>query len=328
MQMSRWSTFPSYVVMLACLAAPVLDASAAEIFPDKPIRMVVGFGTGGSADVLARLLAPKLSEQLGQPMVVENRPGASGAIATERVATAPGDGYTLLLMTVGDTVIPALRIKLPYDLERDFAAVSLVMSAPFVLVVHPSVPALNVTELIALARSQPGKLSFGSVGVGSSPHLMAELLNLMAKVKTVHVPYKSGAENVIAVASGQIEMYFSSVASLLPLLEARRIRPLALSSAKRASFMSSIPTLHESGLAGYDRAAWQGVIAPASVPKDIVARLNATIGKVVNAPDMKESLLKQGLEPQTDTPEQFAAFIRAEVAANANLIRFIGLKPE
>lgn len=319
--------FNLLAVMLGCFDLSPSQALAQE-YPVKPVRMVVGFGTGGSADVLARLIAPKLSQHLGQAMVVENRPGASGAIATERVAKSPADGYTLLLLTAGDTVLPAVRIKLPYDLDRDFAAISFVMIAPFVLVVHPSVPVRSLNGLIALARSQPGRLSYGSVGAGSTPHLMAEVFNLMAKVNTVHVPYKGGAENAIAVASGQIDMYFSSVASLLPLLEAGKIRPIAVTSVKRASFMPSIPTLHESGLPGYDRYVWQGVVAPSGLPKDIVARLNAMIAKVVNTPDMKESLNRQGLEPQTSTPEQFAAFIHAELAKNADLIKLIGLKAE
>lgn len=292
------------------------------------MRMVIGYGTGGGSDVLARLLAPKLSEQLGQTMVVENRPGASGTIATERVATSPPDGYTLLLMTVADTVVPTLRAKLPYDLERDFAAVSLVMIAPFVLVVHPSVPVRNVNELIALARSRPGRLNYGSTGAGSTPHLAAELLNLMAKVSTVHVPYKSGGENVIAIASGQIDMYFSSVASLLPLMEAGKIRPLAVTTAKRTAFIPSMPTLHESGLPGYDRSSWQGVIAPANVPREIVARLNAVIVQVVNAPEMKESFNRQGFDPRTNTAEEFSALIRGELAQNRKLIQSIGLKAE
>ncbi len=323
----RRKIFRLFAGIVACANLSVSD-SLAQAYPVKPIRMVLGFTAGGLSDVLARLVAPKLSEPLGQPVVVENRPGASGAIAAERVATSPADGYTLLLMTAADTVIPALRAKLPYDVERDLAPVSLLVIAPFVLVVHPSVPARSVKELIALARSQPGKLNYGSVGAGSTPHLAGELLNLMAKVKIIHVPYKGGADAVIAVASGQIDMYFSSVPSLLPLLGAGKIRPLAVTSAKRASLTPSLPTLDESGLPGYDRSSWQGVVAPAGVPQDIIARINAVIGKVVNTAEMMESLNRQGLEPQTNTPEQFAAFIHGELAKNARLIKLIGVKAE
>ena len=315
------------VGIVACANLPVSD-SFAQGYPVKPIRMVLGFSAGGLSDVLARLMAPKLSEHLGQPLVVENRPGASGSIATQRVATSPADGYTLLLMTAADTVTPALRAKLPYDLERDFAPVTLVVIAPFVLLVHPSVPARNVKELIALARSRPGKLSYGSVGAGSTPHLAGELLKVMAKVDIVNVPYKGGADNVIAAASGQVDMSFASIPSLLPLLEAGRIRPLAVTSAKRASLLPALPTLDESGFRGYDRSSWQGVLAPAGTPKDIIARLGAAFGKVVAIPEMNQALIKQGLEPQTNAPDEFAAFIQRELAKNADLIKLIGVKAE
>lgn len=319
--------FRLFAGIAACASLSASD-SLAQGYPAKPIRLVLGFSTGGLSDVLARLIAPKLSDHLGQPLVVENRPGASGAIATQRVAASPADGYTLLLMTAADTVTPALRTRLPYDLERDFAPVSLVVIAPFVLLVHPSVPARNVKELIALARSRPGKLSYGSVGAGSTPHLAGELLKVMAKVNIVNVPYKGGADNVIAAASGQVDMSFASIPSLLPLLEAGRIRPLAVTSARRASLLPSLPTLDESGLPGYDRSSWQGVLAPAGVPKDIIVRLSTAIGRVVDIPEMNQALIKQGLEPQTNTPEQFAAFIHRELAKNAELIKSIGAKTE
>jgi len=313
---------------IAAFAGWSADESLAQNYPVKPIRIVVGFSPGGITDVLARLVARKLAEPLGQPVVVENRPGASTAIANERVATSPPDGYTLLMVGTSVTVLPSLRAKLPYDLERDLAPVSLIAVSPFVLLVHPSVPAHNLKQLIALARSQPGKLIYGSVGIGSPPNLMAELFNLMAKVKTVHVPYKGGAEAAVALASGQIDLYFSSLPSMLPLLEAGRVRSLAVTSVKRLSTLPSVPTLDESGLPGYDSINWNGVAAPSGVPKAIIARLNAEIGKVVNTAEMKESLNKQGMEPHTNTPEQFAAFIRGEIEKNAKLIRLIGVKAE
>ena len=259
--------------------------------------------------------------------MVEKRGGAGGAIANERVATSPPDGYTLLLLTNAATVLPALR-KLSYDLERDLVPVSLVVIGPLGLVVHPSVPAHNVKELIALARSRPGKLSYGSVGAGGAPHLSAELLKFMAKVNIVHVPYKGGAENVIATAAGQVDMCFATIPSLLPFLGTNRIKLLAVTSTRRASLMPSIPTLAESGLPGYESASWQGVVAPAGLTKDIIAQLNAVIGKVINTAEMKETLTKLGLEPQTNTPDEFAAFIRSEIAKNGKLIKLIGLKAE
>lgn len=299
----------------------------AQTYPVKPVRIVVGFAPGGGADTTARLLAQRLPEQLGQPVVVENRTGASGAIADERVATSPPDGYTLLLMTASETILPALR-KLSYDLERDLAAVSLVATGTLVVVVHPSVPARNVRELIAIARSQPGKLSYGSAGVGGGPHLAGALFNLMAGVDIVHVPYKGGAESVVATASGQIEMNFLTIPSLLPFLEGGRLRPLAVTTGKRASMMPRVPTLDESGLTGFDRSTWYGLFSPAGVPKEIIARLNAAVEKVVNTAEMKELFGKQGMEPSTTTPEQFAALIQREITENAKLIKLAGIKAE
>ena len=315
------------VGIVACLNLSVLD-SPAQDYPVRPIRMLVGFTVGGVGDITARLVAQKLSEPLGQHVVVENRGGASGAIATERVATSTADGYTLLLMTAVETVILALRTRLPYKLERDLAPVSLVAIAPFVLVIPQSMPARTVKELIALARSQPGKLSYGSVGAGSTPHLAGELLKSMAGVRIVHVPYKGGGESVIATASGQVDIGFHSATAALPLVEAGKLRALGVNSAKRASFLPSIPTIAESGLPGFDRSSWNGVLAPAGVPRNIIARLNAAIGKVVNTVEMRESFRREGLEPQTNTPEQFAAFIQGELEKNSKLIKSIGLKAE
>ena len=313
--------------IVACANLSVFD-SLAQRYPVKPIRMVVGFAAGGSTDATARMVAQKLSEHLGQPVIVENRVGAGGSIATERVATSPADGYTLLLMPASGAIDAALRSKLPYDLDRDFAPVSLAVIGPYVLVVHPSVPARNVAELVALARAQPGKLNYGSAGVGSTMHLAAELFNLMAKVNTVNVPYKGGSESVIATAGGQVDMSFPTLMTAVPLINSGKLRALAVTSAKRASLTPSIPTLDESGLTGYDRTGWFGVLAPAGVPKDIIARLNGIIGKAINTPEMKESLTKQGFEPQTNTPEQFAALIRDEIAQTAKLIKLFGVKAE
>lgn len=324
---SRRKIFRLFAGIVACTSFLAFDSSA-QGYPVKPIRIVVGFTAGGGTDITARRVAQKLSEQLGQPVIVENRTGAGGTIATERVATSPPDGYTLLLVTAADAIQPALRAKLPYDLERDLAPVSLVAIAPFVLVIHPSVPAHNVKELIALARLQPGKLSYGSFGIGSSAHLMNELFNLMAKVNTVHVPYKGAAETLVATAAGHIDMSFIAITTALSFVKLGKLRPIAVTTAKRALLLPSLPTFDESGLPGYDRYGWYGVLVPAGVSKDIVARLNAVIGKVVNTDDMKDSLNSEGLEPQTNTQEQFAAHIHREIAQNARLIKLIGLKAE
>jgi tripartite-type tricarboxylate transporter receptor subunit TctC len=313
--------------IVACVNFSVFDSSA-QSYPVKPIRMVVGYVPGGAVDFTARLLAQKLSESLGQQVVVENRAGAATAIATERVATSPPDGYTLLLIPTSTAVQSALRNNLPYDLKRDLAPVSLVSIGPFVLVVHPSLPARNVKEFIALARSQPGKLDYGSPGVGSANHLVGELFDLQAKVKLVHVPYKGSGEAVIAAASGQTPVSFPSVSGALPLLATGKLRPLAVTSAKRVSSLPSVTTLDESGLPGFDYFAWYGVSAPAGAPKDIIMRLNAVLGRIVQMSDVKEALNKQGLEPQSSTPEQFAAVISREIEQTVKLIQLTGLKAE
>jgi len=310
------------------LFSSLCAAAWAQGYPVKPVRMVVGFSPGGVADVTTRLIAPKIGEAIGQTVIVENRPGASGAIATERVATSAADGYTLLAATAADTVIPALRAKLPYNFERDLAPVALVATAPFVLVVHPSVPAHNVKQLVALARSQPGKLSYGSVGFGSTPHLSGEALKVLAGINMVHIPYKGGAEHAAALVGGQIDATYLSFASALPQSSAGRLRMLAVTSARRVSLMPSLPTLHESGVPGYDRSSWVGVLAPAGTPRDIVTRHNGLIMKIVATPEMIKMFANQGLEPHQNTPEEFAAYISRELASNAKLIQQIGVVPD
>ncbi len=279
-------------------------------------------------DFTARLIGQKLTEQLGQPVVVENRPGATTAIATERVVTAAPDGHTLLLIPTSTAIQSALRKNLPYDLKRDLAAVSQLAMGPFALVVHPSLPVKSVKELIALAREQPGKLSTGSPGVGSANHLAGELFNLRTKVNILHVPYKGSGEAVVAVASGQTQLSLPSMASVLPLIESGRVRALAVTSLKRVSTLAQVPTLDESGLNGYDYAAWYGISVPAAVPKTIVARLNGALAKIVQMPDVKVAFVRQGMEPQSGTPEQFAARIAREIELTAKLLQIAGIKAE
>ncbi len=312
------------IVAVACAAT---DASA-QRYPVKPIRLLVGFTSGSGTDVTARMLAQRLAEPLGQSVIDENRAGAGGGIAIEAVAKSPPDGHTLLLMSSSGTTLSALRSKLPYDLERDLAPISMVATGPLILVVHPSVPARNVKELITLARAQPGKLSYGSSGVGSATHLAGELLKLMAQIEIAHVPYKGTSDSVVATAAGQIDMSFNSVTGTLALREARKLRPLGLTSAKRSPLLPAVPTLAEAGVPGYDRSSWYGVLAPAGVPKEIIAQLNAVIGQTVNTPEMKDALGKQGFEPHTGTPDQFAALIQAAIAQDVKLIRTSGVKTE
>jgi tripartite-type tricarboxylate transporter receptor subunit TctC len=317
-------------VLRACVAACAwwIAGAAAQSYPAKPIRLVFGYTAGGAGDVGARLLAQRLSEILGQNVVVENRPGAGGAIADEFVAKAPADGYTLLYAAGSTTILPALRPKLAYDVERDFAPVSMVAITSFALAIHPSVPVHDVKAFIALARSQPGKLTFSTPGVGSSAHFAGEVFKMMTGVNMLHVPYRGAPEATTAVIAGEVDVNFPSVTGALPFIKLGRLKALAVCSAKRASTLPSVPTLAESGLTGYERSGWNGVLAPAGVPKEIVARLNAAVVKAVNAPDMNEAFIKQGLEAQTGTPEQFTAFIRAQLEQNAKVVKFAGIKVE
>lgn len=306
--------------------APV--PASAQAYPAKPIKVIVGFAAGGASDVTARMLAPRLAGILGQPVVIENRLGSGGAIATEFVAKSPPDGYAVLLMPAADAAQPAVRRKLPYDLEHDFVPISRIVLGPWVVVVNPSVPARTVQELFALARAYPGKLNYASSGIGSSAHLVTELINSMARVHIVHIPYKGVSDGVTATATGQADMILASYPAAQPLLQAGKVRPLAVSIGKRWVIMPTVPTLAESGLTGFDRSGWYGMLAPAGTPREVVARLNTVIGAIVNTSEMSDALRKQGLEPSTSTPEEFGAFIRNEVAQNIRIARAAGIAVE
>ena len=327
--MTYWFSKFAAAPISACVAiAFVAGPANAQPYPVKPIRIVVGFVPGGAVDFTARLVGQKLSEALGQPVVIENRAGASTAIATERVATAPGDGYTLVLIPTSTAVQTALRSNLPYDLKRDLTPVSLVSIGPFVLVVHPSVPAKTPQELIALAQRQPGALNYGSPGMGSANHLAGELFLLQTKVKITHIPYKGSGEAVIAAASGQAPVGFPSLAGAIPMLDSGRLRALAVTSLRRATSLPKVPTLDETLLKGFDYVAWYGVAVPSSTPKDIVAKLNGALGKIVQLPDVKEAFNRQGFEAQAGTPDEFTAIINREIEQTIKLIQITGLKAE
>jgi tripartite-type tricarboxylate transporter receptor subunit TctC len=316
-------------LLLAILACTLTAAPAlAQQYPIKPIRIVVGYAPGGAVDFSARLLAQKLPEHLKQPVIVENRPGAGSTIGTERVAQSAPDGYTLLMMPTSAVVQSVLRTNLSYNMERDLQPISLIASGPFVLMVHPSVPARSVKDLIAIARAQPGKLNGGSPGVGTANHLAQELFNVMARVSITHVPYKGGAEATLAAASGQVDLSFASVASALTTLQANKVRALGVTGAKRTQLLPAIPTIAESALPGYDYTVWYGMAAPANVPKDIISRLHTSIGQVVSLTDVKETLSKQGLEPQSTTPEEFAALIKRDLAQHEKLVKVANIKAE
>lgn len=309
------------------LAALLATGAAAQAYPAKSVRLILGFSTGGSTDTGSRLLAQNLTQQFGQTVVVENRTGAGGAIANEMVAKAPPDGYTLLMLSASATILPALR-KLSYDVVRDYAPVSLVADGPLVLVVHASVPARNVRELIGLARAKPGLLTYGSNGRGSTAHMSGELFNSLAGIKLLHVPYKGSAEAATATAAGEIDINFPSIPPSMALISTGRLRALAVTSARRASLIPDVPTISESGLAGYAYGTWFGVVAPARTPAEIVARLHGAIASAMQSAELRDAFTRQGLEPQPTTPEAFAAYIRREVEQNAALIVKSGVKGE
>lgn len=325
MNKACWLAYPSG----ALLAGLVLTWPAmAQEYPTKPIRMLVGFVAGSGTDASARLAAQKLDEQLKQPVIVDNRTGAGGNLALEVLMKAPPDGYTLLTTPASITIQPAMRVKLPFEVPRSFSAISMVATGPFVLVVHPSVPVKSAKDLVAIARAKPGILNYASSGVGSSAHLQGELFNALAKVKTLHVPYKGSPQAVLATVNGEVDFSFPSITGAQPLLDSGRLRAIGVSTAKRTALMPKLPTLHESGVPGYDRTGWYGVLGPAGMPRDIVARLNAAIAKAANAPETKTAFLRQGLEVDVGTPEQFEEIMRREVTQNVELARNAGIEKQ
>ena len=311
---------------IAVCATLGISYGLAQTYPLKLIRLVVGPSTGSQADAAARTVSAKLSALLGQSVVVENRVGAGGAIAAEYVAKAPANGYTLLLVSAADSVLPALRSDLPDDVTRDFAPVSLLVIGPQLLTVSATLPVKSMKELIALAKSKPGQLTFGSTGVGTLSHLAGELFNFKAGIEIRHVPFKGGADSATAAASGEISMTIPSIPVALPLIDAGKLTALAISGSKRQSALPSVPTWEEQGLAGYDRIGWYGILAPAGTPKNVIAKLSAAITKVLATPEMKEALNREGVDPQAMTPEQFSAFIKSELAANGEIVKKVGIK--
>lgn len=313
---------------LAVLASLLLHSAAAqEPYPNRPVRLVVGFSAGGSTDVIARLVARSMSEQLGQPVVVENRAGAGGGIALEAVAKAPADGYTLLMLTASSTTLGLVR-KVPFDLERDFIPISQVAVGPQVLAVTSSATIRNLQELVAKAKEQPGRLSYGTSGAGTPSHLAGVMLEQIAKVQTIHIPFKGSSENIIATASGDVTMSFTDAVSTMPMLQSGKAIALGVTTAKRASFLPNVPTLEEAGLKGLVLPLFFGVGAPTGTPPQVIARLHAAISKTVSSPDMREPFNKLGVDPQGSTPAEFKAFLRAEVEKNAQLIKASGMKVE
>ena len=310
------------LVAAFCVLLAAALAAQARGFPDKPVRLVVPYSAGGSTDVISRTLGQKLSEMWGQPVVIDNRPGASTIIGTDIVAKSAPDGYTLLVTTVSFTIVPSLFDKLPYDSAKDFQPITLINTTPLVLVVNPSVPARSVQELIALARARPGALNFGSAGSGGSNHLAGELFNAMAGVKMVHVPYKGNAPALNDLVGGHVDLVFNGLTSAIPLIRAGKLRPLAMTSLARAGALPEIPTLDELGMKGFQAVGWNGLSAPARTPKEVIARISADVLKVIRSPELIERLKVEGSDPVGNSPQQFAAFLREETARWSEVIKF------
>ena len=306
---------------VAAVALGFTAAADAQTYPNRTIRFIAPFAAGGGTDLIARTLAQKLTEALGQTVVVDNRPGASAAIGTEIAAKSPPDGYTIMIATPTMAVNPSLMPKLPYDALRDFAPISLIATSPHLLAVHPSLPAKSVKELVALARARPGQLAFATAGNGGSSHLSAELFSSMAKIKLVHVPYKGTGQSVLAIVTGEVSLGFNDVMTNLPHMKSGRLRGLAVTSLQRSTAVPDLPTIAESGYPGFQSGVWYGVVAPAKTPPEIVARLNSEMVKIVRNPDFAQKLAAQGADAIGSSPEQFGEHLRAETARWAKIIR-------
>ncbi len=304
----------------------IASALHAQPYPHKPIRILVGFAAGGPTDVAARLLSQRLTERWGQAVVVEPRTGAGGNIAAEAVAKAAPDGYTLLLPAFAHAVNPSLYANLPFDTDRDFAPVALLTTSANLLAVHPSVPAHTLRELITLAKSKPGELSYGSAGVASASHLAGELLNSMAGIKLTHIPYKGAAPASVDLVGGHISAAFPSVSLASPHAKAGRLRVLGIASLKRAENLPEVPTIAEAGVPGFEVLSWYGLLAPAGTPTEIITRLNQEVTRSLNEPEAVERLRAIGAEPMKSTPAEFNAFLKNEFAKWAKVIRTAGMR--
>jgi len=319
------SLFLGWIAAVVALAPQV---SVAQGYPEKPIRFIVPYAAGGTTDLLSRAIAQKLSEALGQGVVPDNRPGAGGNVGAEIAAKSPPDGYTMLMAPVSPMAINVTLYggKMAFNPEKDFAPVTLVAKVPLVVVVNPSVPAKNLMELIALAKSKPGRLNYGSAGNGSSNHLVGEMLKTAAGIDMVHIPYRGGGPGMMALVAGQIDVLMGQVPTVTPMVNAGRLRALAVSGAQRSPALPEVPTMAEAGLPGFDATAWYSIVVPAGTPKPIIARLNAELVKILKSPDIRARLISEGADVETSTPEELAAFVRSEIPKWAKAIKDSGTK--
>jgi tripartite-type tricarboxylate transporter receptor subunit TctC len=322
---NRPHSFPIAAALLSAIVSPLAHAQA---YPAKPVRLLVGFPAGGPTDIVSRILAPKLSEGLGQPIVVENRAGAGGVIATEQAAKSAPDGYTLLMGTIGGIAVAmSLNPNRGYDTLRDLTPITQAVTVTNLLVVHPTVPAKTVKELLAIARAKPGGLNYASSGNGTVTHLAGELLKLLGKVDIVHVPFKGGAPALTALISGEVDLSYENSLVVTPHVKAGKVRALGVTGAKRSKLMPELPTIGET-LPGYNASGWYGLFAPAATPKSAVARINAEAVKALRAPEVVRALSTQGAEPVGNSPEEFGAFVKSEIDKWANLVKVAKMKTD
>jgi tripartite-type tricarboxylate transporter receptor subunit TctC len=322
-RMKRGSVF-AVAVISGLGFAP--DAFAQDAYPVKPVRLVVPFVPGGPTDIQGRMLADKLTQRLGQQVIVDNRGGAGGNIGMEVTAKAPADGYTLVIATVGTWAVNPYLYKLPYDVMKDFAPVTQISTSPGVLIVHPSVPVKSVKELIALAKKRPGDLNYGSSGVGGFGHISGELFALMTGTKMTHIPYKSSAPSLTDLIGGQIQVLFNNAISTVPHVKAGKVRALATTGAKRLSVLPDLPTVAESGVPGYENSSWSAVAAPARTPRPVIERLHTELSAILKLPDIQEKHAGVGADIVGGTPEQFHAYLKSELAKFSKLVKEAGIK--
>ncbi len=317
------------LLLAAATFVVAVEAIAQAGFPSRPVALVVGFAPGGGTDIAARIVAQQLAAELGTQVIVENRPGAGGNIATDMVARALPDGHTIALASIGSlTVAPYLVAKLPYDPRRDLAPLTKGVSFPNVLVVHPSLPATTVAELVALARAKPGTINYGTSGVGSAGHLAGELFGQMAQVQIVHVPYKGGGPAMTDLLGGQVLASFASAPSALPHVKSGKLRALATTGAARSAFLHDVPTIAESGFPGYDATNWYAFVAPGRTPKEVVDRLNRDLVKSLGTPEIREQLLSNGMEPEPSTPDALARHIESQLALWGKVVKQAGIQAQ
>jgi len=318
--------------LLACAVAFsfAIDAALAQTakYPARPVRLVVPFAAGGTNDILGRIVAEKLAEKFGQPFVADNRAGANTVVGSEIVARATPDGHTLLIVSASIAVNPSLVRALPYDTLRDFAPIGMVAGGPYLMVIHPAVPAKTVGEFIAWVKSQQGKVNYASTGTGSPPHLAAELLKITAGIDMQHIPYKGGGAALPDLIAGRVSMFFGSIATLRPHVDSGRLRAVGMTTAQRPAAMPDVPTFIEAGLVGYEVNGWYGLLTTGKTPRAIVERLSATLRQILNDPETRAQFVKNGLDPTPSSAEEFARLLSAEIVKWASVVKAAGIKPE